>query len=207
VTPVDPDEARRRILEELARGEYHHDQSFLGRLLGLLEDWLASLTGGAGGTSPLLIAVLVVVVLIVIAAALAVLRRGGRLRRDTTLSVSSRLDADPVLSAQELRRRARDAADGSRHGDAAVLGMRALVRDLQERTLLDLGEGMTAHEAAREAATAFPDVRTRLARAADVFDTAAYSRHRIDAKHAEDVVRLAEYLAEAVPRLQVGEDA
>ncbi|WP_152354378.1 DUF4129 domain-containing protein [Brachybacterium subflavum] len=204
---MDPDEARRKVLEELARGEYHRDQGFLPWLLGTLEDWLSSLTGGAGGASSVLIVLLAVVVLLAALSAFAVLRRSGRMRRDTALSVSSRLDADPVLSAQELRRRARAAADEQRPGDAAVLGMRSLVRDLQERTLLDLAEGMTAHEAAGDASRAFPDVRTRLLRAAQVFDTAAYSRHHVDAKSAEDVVRLAEYVAEATPQLRESEPA
>jgi hypothetical protein len=204
---VDPDEARRRVLEELARGEYHRGKGFLAWFLGVLEDWLDSLTGGGDGASPVLIVLLAVLCLLVVLALLAVLRRSGRMRRDTALSVSSRLDADPVLSAQELRRRARAAADEHRHGDAAVLGMRSLVRDLQERTLLDLADGMTAHEASHEASRAFPDVRTRLLRAAQVFDTAAYSRHHVDAKSAEDVVRLAEYVAEATPQLREPESA
>lgn len=204
---MDPDEARRKVLEELARGEYHRDQGFLSWFLGLLDDWLDSLAGGTGGTSPVLIALLGVLVLLVALALLAVLRRSGRMRRDTALSVSSHLDADPVLSALELRRRARSAADEHRSGDAAVLGMRSLVRDLEERTLLDLAEGMTAHEASQEASRSFPDVRTRLLRAAVVFDTAAYSRHQVDAKSAEDVVRLAEYVAEATPQLREPEAA
>ncbi|PWH05156.1 DUF4129 domain-containing protein [Brachybacterium endophyticum] len=205
--PVDPDEARRRVLEELAKGEYHRDDGFLSRVLGLLEDWLDSLSGGAGGSSAALIVIMVVIAVVLLGIGLLVARRSGRLRRDTALGVSSRLDADPVLSAEELRRRARAAAGESRHSDAAVLGMRALVRDLQERTLSEVTEGKTAHEAAAEAALAFPALRHRLLRAADVFDTAAYSRHRIDAKSAEDVVRLAEYVAEATPRLLAGEDA
>ena len=75
------------------------------------------------------------------------------------------------------------------------------MRDLEERTLLDVATGMTAHEAAHRAASSFPDLRGRLQRAADAFDTAAYSVRTAGPKQAEDLLRLAEYIAETAPDL------
>lgn len=198
---MDPDEARRRVLEELSRREYRRSEGFLAWLLGQIESWIASVLRVDSGGSGTLIAVLVALGAVVLLVAVLVLRRTGLIRRDRAVRVASSLRADPVLSGAELRDRARAAVDARRWNDAAVLGMRALVRDLEERTLLDVSEGMTAHEAAQSAARPFPDLRARLLRAAETFDAAAYSRHTVSPKQAEDLVRLAEYLSDATPQL------
>ena len=136
-----------------------------------------------------------------------VLRRTGLLRRSPALAVDAALDAEPVLSGEELRGAARDAIDAGRTDDGTVLALRALVRDLEERTLLDVATGMTAHEAATRAALTFPDLRGRLQRGADAFDTAAYSVRSVGGKPAEDMLRLAEYIAETSPDLSALEQA
>lgn len=199
--PVDPDEARRRLLEELGKGEYSQDEGFIPWLLGVIERWLESLLEGIGGSQGAQLALGLVVVLAIAAIVVLVLRRTGMIRRSGSLAVATGLDAEPVRSAAELRHDARAAIDAGNHDDAAVLGLRALARDLHVRTLLDVTSGMTAHEVALAAAAPFPDVRTQLLRGATTFDTAAYSRHPVDAKRAEELVRLAEYVAEASPRL------
>lgn len=199
MSDVDPDEARRLLLEELSRGEYAHRESIVERILRLLSQWVSSLLEGTGGgstTGALLVAVLAVAA---IALAVLVLRRTGRLRRRSALREDPHLRADPAVGADELRRRAASARDAGRTDDAVVLALRAVVRDLSERTLLEVTDGMTAHEAAAGAARAFPELRGRLLRTASAFDTAAYSRRAADAKEAEDAVLLAEYLARTAP--------
>lgn len=202
-----PDEARERILDELAKAEYDDSPGFVAWLLGAIEDWLARMVEGTDGSSTAQTVVAVLVALVLAATLVLVLRRTGLLRRSPALAVDAALDAEPVLSGEELRGAARAAIDAGRTDDGTVLALRALVRDLEERTLLDVATGMTAHEAAALAALSFPDLRGRLQRGADAFDTAAYSVRGVGAKPAEDMLRLAEYIAETSPDLSALEQA
>lgn len=199
--PQGPDEARSRILEELSKPEYDDSPGFVAWVLSTLENWLMKVLDGIDGSSAAQagIAVLIVVALIVLVG--LVLRRTGLIRRSYSLSVTSALDAEPVLSGAQLRDAAREAIAAGRTDDGTVLALRGLVRDLEERTLLDVSAGMTAHEAATHAAAPFPELRGRLQRSADAFDTAAYSHRTAAAKQADDLLRLAEYIAESVPDL------
>ncbi len=200
---VDPDEARRLLLDELSEGQYAHRQNILERLWGMLRDLLDALLQGDGGSPAAGTAVAVVVVLLALALAVVLLRRRGMLRRKVALREEIELTADAAVPAEELRRRAGAAVLAGRHDDAVVLAMRAIVRDLSERTLLEVTDGMTAHEAAADAGRAFPELRGRLARTADDFDTAAYSRRTASTRQAEAAVRLAEYLAQTSPEASV----
>ena len=202
-----PDEARERILEELAKDEYDDSPGFVAWLLGAIEDWLARMVDGVDGSSATQTVIAVLLALLLAAVVVLVLRRTGLLRRSPALAVDAALDAEPVLSGEELRGAARDAIDAGRTDDGTVLALRALVRDLEERTLLDVATGMTAHEAATRAALTFPDLRGRLQRGADAFDTAAYSVRSVGGKPAEDMLRLAEYIAETSPDLSALEQA
>lgn len=199
--PQDPDEARARILEELSKPEYDDSPGFVAWVLSTLESWLMDVLDGIDGSSAAQagIAVLIVVALVVLVA--LVLRRTGLIRRSHALSVAAELDAEPVLSGAELRDAAREAIGAGRTDDGTVLALRGLVRDLEERTLLDVTAGMTAHEAAAHATAPFPELRGRLQRGADAFDTAAYSHRTVTIKQADDLLRLAEYIAESVPDL------
>lgn len=202
-----PDEARERILEELAKDEYDDSPGFVAWLLGAIEDWLARMVDGVDGSSATQTVIAVLLALVLATVVVLVLRRTGLLRRSPALAVDAALDAEPVLSGEELRGAARDAIDAGRTDDGTVLALRALVRDLEERTLLDVATGMTAHEAATRAALTFPDLRGRLQRGADAFDTAAYSVRSVGVKLAEDMLRLAEYIAETSPDLSALEQA
>ena len=201
------EEARERILEELAKDEYDDSPGFVAWLLGAIEDWLARMVDGVDGSSATQTVIAVLLALVLAAVVVLVLRRTGLLRRSPALAVDAALDAEPVLSGEELRGAARDAIDAGRTDDGTVLALRALVRDLEERTLLDVATGMTAHEAATRAALTFPDLRGRLQRGADAFDTAAYSVRSVGGKPAEDMLRLAEYIAESSPDLSALEQA
>ncbi|ASK64919.1 DUF4129 domain-containing protein [Brachybacterium avium] len=205
--PLDPDEARARILEELSKAEYDDSPGFIQWLLGALEHWLTEVLDGIDGSSTAQAGIAVLLVLVLAAATFLVLRRTGLIRRSHALSVTARLDAEPVAGASQLRREAREAIEAGRTDDGTVLALRALVRDLEERTLLEVTAGMTAHEAAHRAAHPFPELRGRLLRGADAFDTAAYSHRPATAKQADDLLRLAEYIAESAPDLSDTEPA
>lgn len=203
--PVDPDEARSRIREELAKSEYDDSEGFVAWLLRVIEEWLVSLVDGIDGSSATQAGLAIALALVLLAAVVLVLRRTGLIRRGATLTVEAGLDAEPVLSAGELREAARAAITSQRFDDATVLALRALVRDLEVRTLLDVTAGMTAHEAASAASRPFPDLTGRLQLGADAFDTAAYSHRSATSKHAEDLLRLTEYIAESTPDLSAGD--
>lgn len=203
--PVDPDEARSRLLEELAEAEYDDSPGFVAWLLATIEDWLLELVDGIDGSSAAQAGIAVLVALALIGVLGLVLRRTGLIRRSHALAVATDLDAEPVLSAPELRASAREAITAGRTDDGTVLALRALVRDLEERTLLDVTAGMTAHEAAHRAALSYPELRGRLQLGADAFDTAAYSHRTATAKQAEDMLRLAEYIAQSAPDLSATE--
>ncbi len=198
---LDPDEARARLLEELSKSEYDDSPGFIQWLLGTLESWLLEVLDGIDGSSTAQAGIAVLLVLVLAVAVFLVLRRTGLIRRSHVLSVAAHLDADPVVSAAQLRREAREAGAAGHTDDGTVLALRALVRDLEERTLLEVSAGMTAHEAADQAARSFPELSGRLLRGADAFDTAAYSHRPATAKQADDLLRLAEYIAESAPDL------
>lgn len=199
--PLDPDEARSRILEELSKSEYDDSPGFVDWLLGAIERWFANLMKGVDASSATQAGIAVLLLLALLAVAFLVLRRTGMIRRSPSLAVASELDADPVLTAVELRDASRSAITSGRFDDGAVLALRSLVRDLDQRTLLDVSAGLTAHEAAERAALSYPDLRGRLQRGATAFDTAAYSPRHATEKQADDLLRLAEYLAESAPDL------
>lgn len=204
---LDPDEARSRIREELAKSEYDDSEGFVAWLLRVIEEWLISLVDGIDGSSATQAGIAIALALLLVAGAVLVLRRTRLIRRGATLRVAAALDAEPVLSADELREAARSAITAQRFDDATVLALRALVRDLEARTLLDVTAGMTAHEAASAASRPFPDLTGRLQLGADAFDTAAYSHRSATSKHAEDLLRLTEYIAESTPDLSAGDQA
>lgn len=194
--PLDPDEARSRILEELAEAEYDNSPGFVDWLLGQIEQWYTNLVAGIDGSSAAQAGIAVLLLLALLVVAFLVLRRTGLIRRSHSLAVAPELNADPVLTAAELREASRSAISSGRFDDGAVLALRSLVRDLDQRTLLDVSAGLTAHEAAERAALSYPDLRGRLQRGATAFDTAAYSPRHATEKQADDLLRLAEYIAE-----------
>ncbi|MGO3312202.1 MAG: DUF4129 domain-containing protein [Brachybacterium tyrofermentans] len=199
--PLDPDEARSRILEELAEAEYDNSPGFVDWLLGQIEQWYTNLVAGIDGSSAAQAGIAVLLLLALLVVAFLVLRRTGMIRRSHSLAVAPELDADPVLTAAELREASRSAITSGRFDDGAVLALRSLVRDLDQRTLLDVSAGLTAHEAAERAALSYPDLRGRIQRGATAFDTAAYSPRHATEKQADDLLRLAEYIADSAPDL------
>lgn len=79
----------------------------------------------------------------------------------------------PLSAAQHRERAARLAAAGA-WAEAVRERLRALVRDLEERGLLDARPGRTADDVARDAGAALPADADALRRAARVFDEVWY---------------------------------
>ncbi|WP_456788018.1 DUF4129 domain-containing protein [Cellulomonas sp. P5_C5] len=171
--PVDPDAAtaRRWATEELLDPVYHEQGSLLGRLV----DWLAELLSGLRTPAALdpfaVLAVAGVIVGIVVVAFLVAGPVRGSRRGRPDRSVLA--DDDSRTSAQI--RAAADAAAATGDWTVAVLErFRAIVRGLEERTILDERAARTAHEAALAAAARLPALAAELVAAGRTFDDVAY---------------------------------
>jgi hypothetical protein len=172
--------AREAAREELSRPEYDAAQPplpirLLGRALGALGELLdaaaAAVPGGRVGLL-LLLALLLLFVAVV-------LTRIGPLAR--TAQVREPLFAgSAVLTADQHRELAESAARDGRYAEAVRERLRAVVRDLEARGVLDPQPGRTAGEVAREGGAAVPEVAQDLQRAARVFDEVWYGGRPAD---------------------------
>ena len=163
--PVRPDEptAREWLEQELAKPGYRHF-SWPDLTFG---DPSWSLPGG-----PWTLVVLAVVLAAVVILVYRGLPRTRHRRQDGTGAV---FDGATGTSA-ELRARAGELAASGRWSAAVRELYRALIRGLQERTLLDERPGLTADEAAREAGVLLPSLTADLRASAVLFDRVVFGR-------------------------------
>jgi len=172
--PVEPDadEARRWLVDELTKPEYATDPSLLQRFI----DWVVGLFDGL--RSPDLggpwVALWVLVAVVVVAAVAYWV--AGPVRLSRRRAGSTAVLQDDTRSAAELRAAADAAAAAGDWSTAVLERFRAVVRALEERTLLDPRPGRTAWEAAEVAGERLPDVAAGLARGAHLFDDVAYGK-------------------------------
>jgi Domain of unknown function (DUF4129) len=184
--PVDlsREEAREAARRELADPAYSQDDpGLLERLLIWVEREISELLARAADATPGGWRGLVVLVIIVIVMALVVRYRVGPMARRATRSGGAlfhlELSADDHRRAAELATRRQDWAEAIRER------LRAIVRDLEERDLLEPRLGRTAHEAALDAGRALPELAADLLRAAGMFDDVWYGGRPATAAMAE----------------------
>ncbi|MCX5378056.1 DUF4129 domain-containing protein [Streptomyces sp. NBC_00091] len=173
------DAAREAAERELAKPAYHQDDpGLLQRALDRFWEWLGEFFDRASGATPgggfglLAIAVLVVLVIG------ALWWRLGTPRRTAT-GAGTLFDEGP-RSAADHRAAADAHAAAGRWNEAVQERMRAIVRSLEERTLLDPRPGRTADEAAAEAALSLPGHAGDLRAAARTFDDVTYGGRTAD---------------------------
>ncbi|MFE1885947.1 DUF4129 domain-containing protein, partial [Streptomyces diastatochromogenes] len=173
--PRDP--AREAAHRELSKRMYHeNDPSLLQRALNAFWDWLDKLFSTAASATPGGTLGLLVVVLFVLAVLAALWWRLGAPRRQP-VSATALFDERPRSAAEHRAASEAHAAQG--HWSQAVQErMRAIVRSLEERTLLDVRPGRTADEAAAEAGRTLPSHTDRLRSAAREFDDVTYGGRR-----------------------------
>ena len=202
--PLDPDrdEARRWFQEELARGDYQLQESWVSRAWR----WFTDLFSGFGGVGPLpgwvtwvLLALVLIAVLAVLAFASRDRWRTGRLARR---GAPGAVLEGGVRAAAEHRTDAASALGSGDHDRAVLEAYRAVAVGAVERTLLDDRPGRTAHELAVGLAPVFPTEADGLLTAADVFDAVRYGDHRATADQARLVVDLDARLDAARPALE-----
>jgi hypothetical protein len=173
--PVDPgrDEAAQLAREELAKQVYRDaGPGLVERLVRWLLEQAGRLLDGAAGVSPGGYSGLVVVLLLVAAAVVAVRLKVGPLGR--------RAARDEALFVGRTRTAAQHRAAADAHAAAGAWAeavrerLRAVVRSLEERAVLDEQAGRTADEAAAEAGRALPSCAVGLRAAAMLFDEIWY---------------------------------
>ncbi|MGW2239679.1 DUF4129 domain-containing protein [Streptomyces sp. NPDC001759] len=196
--PRDP--AREAARRELSKRMYHeNDPSLFQRALNAFWDWIDKLFGSAAAATPggaLGLVVIVVAVLLVLG---ALWWRLGTPGRQPTSSAA--LFDDRPRSAGEHRAAAEAHAAQGHWNQAVQERMRAIVRSLEERALLDVRPGRTADEAAAEAGRALPTHTDRLRTAARDFDDVTYGGRRASEMSYSRIAELDRDLERAKPQL------
>lgn len=195
--------AHRAAEHELSRPAYHdHDPNLVQRATDWFWNHAEHLIEHAAGATPGGWVGLTVVAAGVALAAVALRLRLGRLR--TPATAARALFPDHPLSAAEHRIAAEHHAAAERWDDAVRERMRAVVRALEERALLDHRPGRTADEATADAAHLLPDHADSLRRAARAFDDVRYGgRHATEHTYRE-LRTLDGELERARPRITAG---
>lgn len=172
VNDVTRDSARREAERELVKPEYHHTPPLLLRAATWLLEHLGKLLARAeqaapGGGLGLLGLVLLLIGLLVLLrwryGALAPAGRRGLV-----------FDGERPRTAADHRDAAERAAAVADWPTAVRERFRAVIRSLEERTVLEPRLGRTADEAASEAGLALPPAAAPLVAAAQVFDEVVY---------------------------------
>ncbi|QDY77009.1 DUF4129 domain-containing protein [Streptomyces qinzhouensis] len=173
--PVDisRDPAREAAERELTRPMYHeNDPNLLQRAGDRFWEWVEDILGTAAAIAPGGAIGLVAVILIVAGLIGTLWWRLGIPQRLPTTSAPL-FEASPRSAAQH-RTAAESHAAAHRWNEAVQERMRAVVRSLEERALLDPRPGRTADEAAEEGSRSLPAHSAALRSAARDFDDVTY---------------------------------
>lgn len=185
----DRDEAQEAAREELSRRQYRDAepplvQRFLEWLVRelneLLSDASSNVPGGGWGLFALVLLLIGLMALLVV-----------RLRPTRRTGLPSGLFGDAAeLSAEEHRALADRAAAVGEFADAVRERLRAVVRELESRGVLDPRPGRTADEVALEAGRAVPGIAGALTEGVRLFDEVWYGGRTADASTYERMVAL-----------------
>jgi hypothetical protein len=170
--PITRDGAQQDAHRELQRGIYDEAQpTLLARVVEKVLDFVRSVLHHAANATPGgAFGLLTLVVLLVLAG--FVVFRLGPLRRPR--SASGGLDAPAAVTAEQLRAQAESFAAQQQWADAVRARLRAVVRRLEDRTVIEPRPGRTAYEVARDAAAVAPTLRPLLEQAAETFGEVWY---------------------------------
>ncbi|MEU2773673.1 DUF4129 domain-containing protein [Streptomyces sp. NPDC007162] len=185
--PRDP--AREAARHELSKRMYHeNDPGLLQRALNAVFHWIDRLLSAAASATPGGALGLVIVILAVLAVLGALWWRLGTPRPQPASGAT--LFDDRPRSAAEHRAAAEAHAAQGHWSQALQERMRAVVRALEERALLDVRPGRTADEAAAEAGRTLPAHTDRLRSAAREFDDVTYGGRRANQASYERIAEL-----------------
>ena len=182
---------------ELAKADYQQAQgSWVQRVLQWIIDTISSLLDRAVSVSPIGWFGVVLLVGLVVLVVVLVRRRTGRLERGRAAVA---LFDDASRRAAELRADAERFAAAGAWAEAVRARLRAVVRDLEERGLVDVRPGRTADEIAVDAGMALPSVSADLRTGARLFDDVWYGGRTADAETYARMVAVDEAVARARP--------
>ncbi len=169
------DEAREAAARELSEGIYHQDDpSIVERGLEWLQRTIEQALDSVAGIAPGGQLGLLVLVGLLVLAVIAIRLRLGRLARSRRRSLA--LFDDRPAGAAEHRRAADTHAASGAWAEAVRERLRAIIRDLEERALIEVRAGQTADEAAIAGGRALPSCASELRDAARLFDEVWYGR-------------------------------
>lgn len=166
------DGARSEAKDELSRAIYNDAKpSLLVRALNWVIEHVRDLLDRASSATPGgVFGLLTIVALLALGVVVAV--RLGKLRRPQ--STGDGLDAPIAVTADQLRSEAEQLVRDGRFADAVRARLRAVVRTLEDRALIEPRPGRTATEVARDAGTVAPTLRPALDAAAGTFSEVWY---------------------------------
>lgn len=199
--PVLPeaDEARRWARDELARAEYSTEPSLIERVWHWLVDQLGRLTDFDAVAPPTLVPIVVVVGVALLLGVAIYLGGPVRARRRTAARGSFAVFDDEAAGSEELSAAADAAARDHDWPLAVLMRFRAIIRDLDERGVLDDLPGMTAYEASGAAAALLPGHTRELRWAGDLFDAVCYGSAQPGPREDAQLRELAAAVARARP--------
>lgn len=204
--PVDisREDAQRLARLELANPLYAREQeSWVQRAISWLLDRVNDIRDAATNASPSGWFGVAVVVLLVILAVIAIRWRIGALNR----SASTPLFDGRDRGAADHRAESVRLAGAGAWAEAVRERLRAVVRDLEERGVIEAAPGRTADEIARDAGRALPSVAGDLRAAARVFDDIWYGGRTADADSYARLVAVDDAVRSARPGQGGGSDA
>jgi hypothetical protein len=175
------EQAQQLAQQELQDHAYQQEsQPWVMRLIGWLLGRFTDLLNQVGGASPGgWIGIICIVILIVGLTGVVRWRMGPLRRRAGSTALFDQIGSATTASATHRRAAERAAADG-RWADAVRERLRAIVRDLEERGLLDPRAGRTAEEAALEGGQSLPTVAADLLWGAHTFGNIWYGGRTAD---------------------------
>lgn len=189
--------ARDWLTRELAKPAYADQRTLLQRLWDWAMDRLQDLLNGVGSALPVYVLIPLLLVIFGLAIFALTRLRGG----DSTDAGPERdgVLTDIDLTADQLRRRAAQAASDGAHSASFVDYFRAVARRAEERALLIPQPGRTAHEVGAELAPYFPAQAAGLRAAATHFDEIRYGGATATSADVEQVRSLDQAVDHARP--------
>lgn len=209
---LDREEANRRAVAELAKAKYGGRPGWFDdvtdRVFGFLEGLYAfylrlvgaQQTPGSGVNWGFLIAVVV----LVLALALVIWKVGMPKWRAGRRPTS--LELDPTRPAADYRTLAKEHAARQDWRSAVRDRFRAVVRELEVRTILDVRPARTAWEAAYSAAAVIPECRDDLFAGADLFNRVLYGDQHCDEASYAKMIMIDQSVTLAVDRVDFTAD-
>lgn len=215
MTPLDipvevgGDEARRRALEELAKAKYGGTPEWLQRAAERASRWAerasdaylrwrASQEAG-GGVSPWF----AIAVILLVAALALVVWKVGLPRWQRRGRTDDSLELDPTKAATDYRTLADQAAAAGDWRVAVRERFRAVVRELEIRTIIDVRPARTAWEAAYSASRAVPVAADSLHTGAELFNAVVYGDRAADAATYARLVAVDDTVTTAADRVDL----